>query len=404
MAGNSGPAFPYLCHLCARVLSDFLPLFGVERSTEKGAAMSARRRTHSVVLPVLGLGFVLSGVAAAQEACTTYTVQEGDTLGDIAFTAYGSYNYQMIFNANREAIANNTNNLPAGLQLILPCEDGRLTADSELSAVIAQETERQEATRDPSRPYTPALKFVTANDWKPFTDESLSGGGLYVQMAATAMQRGGNDRDYKVAFVDDWGSHIDVLLPSHAYDIGIAWSRPDCSRLDMLGEFAVKMCTEFDFSLPVYEVAYSYHTLVDSPYAAARAFSDYSGARICRPEGWPISDLEVEGLAEPVVTFVMPKTPMDCAEMLLAGEVDLYSLEVETTTANFETLGATDKVFLNPALATFNTHHFVIAKSNPRAAEYMEIVNRGIAEMRETGEWYDIVATGLAEYNKGLTN
>jgi polar amino acid transport system substrate-binding protein len=41
----------------------------------------------------------------------------------------------------------------------------------------------------------------------------------------------------------------------------------------------------------------------------------------------------------------------------------------------------------------------VISKRNPRAKEYMEIVNRGIAEMRETGEWYDLVATGLAEYN-----
>ena len=28
------------------------------------------------------------------------------------------------------------------------------------------------------------------------------------------------------------------------------------------------------------------------------------------------------------------------------------------------------------------------------------MLNRGITEMRESGEWYDIVATGLAEYNK----
>ncbi len=343
--------------------------------------------------------FLIPNLAAAQEACTTYTVQAGDTLGEIAFTAYGSYNYQMIFNANREAIANNTNNLPAGLQLILPCEDGRLTPDSELSAIIESETERQEAQRDENRPYMPAVKFVTANDWKPFTDQSLSGGGIYVRMAATAMQRAGNDRDYKVSFVDDWGSHIDTLLPTNAFDISIAWSKPDCSQIDKLGAFAVTMCTEFEFSVPVYEVAYSYHTLVDSPYAGARAFSDYTGARICRPEGWPTSDLEVEGLAEPLVTFVRPKSPMECAEMLLAGEVDLYSIEIETSTANFEELGATDKVELNPALATFNTHHFVTAKTNPRGREYIAMLNNGLQEMRESGEWYDIVATGLAEFN-----
>jgi phage tail protein X len=342
----------------------------------------------------------LASAASAQEACTTYTVQDGDTLGEIAFNAYGSYNYQMIFNANRDAIANNTNNLPAGLQLILPCEDGRLTPDSELSAIIESETEKQEANRDDNRPYQPTIKLVTANDWKPFTDESLAGGGIYVRMATTALRRAGNDRDYKISFVDDWGSHIDSLIPTKAFDISIAWSRPDCTQIDKLGEFAVKMCTEFEFSVPIYEVAYSYHTLVDSPFAEARAFSDYAGARICRPEGWPISDIEVEGLAEPVVTFVRPKSPMECAEMLLAGEVDLYSLEVETTTANFEDLGATDKVYLNPALATFNTHHFVTSKDNARGREYIALLNNGMSEMRESGEWYDIVATGLAEFNK----
>lgn len=345
------------------------------------------------------LALCLPFAAHAQEACTTYTVQDGDTLGSIAEAAYGSFNYQTIFNANREAIGDNTTNLPAGLQLVLPCLDGRLGPDTELNAIIQSETARQEATRETDRPYEPALKFVTANDWKPFTDESLAGGGIYVRMAATAMRRGGNDRDYKVSYVDDWGSHIDSLLPSRAFDVSIAWSMPDCSKMDLLGEFAVTMCTEFDFSVPVYEVAYSYHTLVDSPFAGARAFSQYAGARICRPEGWPTSDLEVEGLAAPVVEFIQPKSPMDCAKMLLSGEVDLYSIEVETSTANFEELGATSQVELNPALATFNTHHFVTSKSNPRGRAYIEMLNGGINVMRESGEWYDIVATGLAEYN-----
>jgi LysM domain len=353
---------------------------------------------------IFGFVLVSTTAAVAQEACTTYTVKEGDSLGSIAQAAYGSFNYQMIFNANREAIASNPNNLPAGLELVLPCADGRLTADTALSAIIEEETQRQEANRDPNRPYTPAVKFVTANNWKPFADETMPGDGIYVRMATTAMRRGGNDRDFTVSFVDDWDSHVDTLLPSLAFDFSIAWSKPDCEKIDLLGEFGVKMCTEFEFSLPIYEVAYSYHTLIDSPYANARTFADYAGARICRPEGWAMSNLEVEGLVPPVVTFVQPKTPLDCAEMLLKGEVDLYSIEIETSTANFEELGATDKVVLNPAITSFNTHHFVISKSNPRAVEYIAMIDAGIQEMRESGEWYDILATGLAEFNKMATN
>ncbi len=347
----------------------------------------------------LGLSLVVPGVASAQEACTTYTVRDGDTLGSIAEAAYGSFNYQMIFNANRTAIANNTNSLPVGLQLILPCEDGRLTPDSSLGAAGLEAEEEHEELHEANTNYDPPVKFVTANGWKPFTDESMTEGGIYVRMATTALHRGGNEHAFKVSYVDDWDSHISTLLPLGAFDVSVAWSRPDCTKIDMLGDFAIKMCTEFDFSLPIYEVAYAYHTLIDSPYASARKFSDYQGARICRPEGWPTSDLEVEGLAEPVVTFVRPKTPMECAEMLLAGEVDLYSIEVETSTANFEELGATDDVELNPALATFNTHHFVTSKTNERGVAFIAMLNTGITEMRESGEWYDIVATGLNEYN-----
>ena len=358
----------------------------------------ATLKSRSVAVAALMLA--LPGVASAQEACTTYTVKDGDTLGSIAQAAYGSYDYQMIFNANRDALASNPNNLPPGLQLILPCEDGRLTADTELNAVIEAETARQASSTSRSQTYEPPLKFVTSNNWAPFTEESLTGGGIFVRMATTAMQRGGNDRDYKVSYVDDWMSHIDVLLPTGAFDVSVAWEAPDCSKLDLLGEFSVRMCTEFDFSLPIYETAYTFNTLVDSKYAGARAFADYSGARICRPEAWPISDLEVQGLVEPVVTYVHPKNPLDCAQMLLDGEVDLYSIEAETVTSNLEELGATDRVMPNPALATFITYHFLTSKSNPRGRVYIAMLNRGITEMRESGEWYDIVATGLDEYNK----
>jgi ABC-type amino acid transport substrate-binding protein len=341
----------------------------------------------------------LPGLAYAQEACTTYTVKDGDTLGTIAQAAYGSYDYQMIFNANREALAANPNALPAGLQLILPCEDGRLTPDAEVGTIIAEQTEAQEA-RPRSNIYEPPLNFVTSNDWAPFTGEDLLGGGMFVRIGVTAMQRGGNDRGHEVAYVDDWMSHVDVLLPSGAFDMSIAWEGPDCSKLDILDEFSVRMCTEFEYSLPIYETAYTFSALNDNKYANARSFEDLAGARICRPEAWSISELITRGLAEGVVTYLRPTDPMDCANAVMNGEADVYSIESETATANFEEIGATDKVTVNPALATFVTYHFITSKTNPRGRVYIAMLNRGITEMRESGEWYDIIATSLADYNK----
>ena len=87
------------------------------------------------------------GAASAQEACTTYSVQDGDTLGAIANSAYGTYDYQQIFNANRDIIAASPNSLAPGTQLVLPCLDGRLRPDAELSSITERESLRFEQNR-----------------------------------------------------------------------------------------------------------------------------------------------------------------------------------------------------------------------------------------------------------------
>ncbi|MEL7027055.1 MAG: LysM peptidoglycan-binding domain-containing protein, partial [Pseudomonadota bacterium] len=63
--------------------------------------------------------------AEAQAACSVYTVKQGDSLGSIAQTAYGTFDYQQIFNANRNEISN-PNAIEVGITLQLPCDDGSL--------------------------------------------------------------------------------------------------------------------------------------------------------------------------------------------------------------------------------------------------------------------------------------
>lgn len=88
---------------------------------------------------------LMTGTLQAQQACSTYKIREGDTLGSISMAAYGTYNYQRIFNANRDLLKANPNNLPVNATLTLPCEDGRLTADAALGQVISQEETKQTA-------------------------------------------------------------------------------------------------------------------------------------------------------------------------------------------------------------------------------------------------------------------
>lgn len=351
----------------------------------------------SVICALVALSAPLA--AHAQEACAPYIVKDGDSLGSIAQTAYGTFDYQIIFNANREALAGNPNNLTAGLELKLPCKDGRLTADAELAAVITAEDAKQ-ATAKKSNIYEPPLKFVSGSDWKPFTDKKLMGGGMLLRIATTALQRGGNNREGTVAWVDDWNAHLETLLPTGAYDVSVAWSEPYCDDMSILEEAGKKRCTDYDYSLPVYEVVESFFTLPDNKYAAAETYEDFKDARFCRPEAWPFENLQAKGIKEPFVKMTLTKTPMECAEKLLAGEVDIYSIELETATDNFRTIGAEAKVVSNPNIMEVKSYRMVTSKTNPRGRIYIAMLNKGLTEMRKTGEWYDVVATSLADYNK----
>lgn len=356
-----------------------------------------------LVVRAVGLGLMSSGClwlpAAAQEACTTYTVREGDTLGAISNTAYGTYDYQQIFNANRDVIAASPNLLAPGTQLILPCFDGRLRPDQELNSITERETREFEENRVVTNEYRPPIRLVAGDGWFPFTDTRLSGGGVLTRLGLVAFTRGGNDRETRLDWVDDWGSHLDVLLPTHAFDLSIGWDGIDCSKMDMLSPDMVRRCTEVELSDPVYEVVYGLYSVADNPFGEVRAFADLAGARLCRPDGWATADLEVEGLTPPAVTYVQPLDADGCVEALLKGEADVMSIEIESAVDSIERADATETIVQNPYLIKIASLHFATHVTNERGKEYLGMLNAGLAEMRETGEWYDIVATTLAEAN-----
>ena len=362
------------------------------------------RRTMGFVCVVVLVGALaaLGGArsALAQEACTTYVVKKGDTLGAISNTAYGTYDYQQIFNANRDLIATSSGQLAAGAELVLPCLDGRLRPDQELNSITERETQRFEETRVTTGVYAPPIRLVAGDGWFPFTDTRLEGGGILTRLGLVAFTRGGNDRTTKLDWVDDWGSHLEVLLPKHAFDLSIGWDGIDCSKMDLLSPDMVRRCTELVLSDPVYEVVYGLYALPDNKFAQVNAFAGLVGARICRPDGWATADLEVEGLSPPAVTYVQPVNSDDCVKALLDDKADVMSIEVESAVDSMERAKVTEKIVQNPYLIHIASLHFATHVTNARGKEYLEMLNRGLSEMRDTGEWYDIVASTLAEASK----
>lgn len=363
--------------------------------------MQALRLVKSISAATVAVA-MFYGQSSAQEACTTYVVQEGDTIGNIAIKAYGTLDYQTVFNANRDRIGNDIAGLQPGTELVLPCLDGRLTIDAAVPDVADAAPIASEGAGSVDTSYKPKVKFVTGGDWYPFTDEGLTGGGFLLRIVETAMHRGGNDRGYTITWVDDWDSHMVTLLPLRAADLSIAWYAPDCTKTESMSDLTREFCDEFVFSKSLYDAVFGFFTRADSSFAGAESMADYKGARICRPEGYSMHDLDEAGLIEPAVTISIPPTISDCAEGVMQGTYDVMSVESQAMVSVVKELGLGDEFVESPFVTSIQAISAMGAKSNPRAAEYVAMLDAGLNEMRESGEWYDIVASSLNEANAKL--
>ncbi|MES2815684.1 MAG: transporter substrate-binding domain-containing protein [Pseudomonadota bacterium] len=362
-----------------------------------------------------------SAAAMAQDACSTYTVAVGDNLRFIARSAYGDADlYRVIYEANAATIGAKADLIEIGTALVIPCDPNDPTAplDAAPAAAEAPEAEPSEpapsetaaaatpepevvtpvaATPDPVAAPAKPISFVTGNGYAPFADEMLPGGGMMTQLAEMAVFRADPAIPYTLTFINDWQAHIDALLPSGAYDLSFPWIRPDCEAPETLSPGDQTRCNDFVFSGPFYEIVDGFFALRDSGLGVVTDYAEFGGKRICRPEGYTTGVLEAAGLTASTVTLVRAAMATDCFKALAAGEVDLVAIDAEVGDAAVAKLGLTARVEQNPHLATLLSLHVIAHKSNPRAVDMIGQLDAGLIEMYQSGEWYEIVSTALAE-------
>lgn len=349
----------------------------------------------------------LSQDTGAQQADTIacggrYVVVAGDTLREIALRSYTTGNYQIIFNANRDVLAD-PNLLLIGQSLFIPCLDGSgpstlQQAEGQAPAETVAVTPVPSPTAPTVQPYVRKIKFLTGGNYAPFTDESLEEGGMFTDLVKRAMARSDPNRPYQITFVNDWGPHLSVLLPEGAFDLGFPWFKPDCSKIDRLSEAMAARCTKFDFSQPFYEVVIGFYVRKGDPAAEASSYEALFGRTICRPRGYFTFDLEQENLKEPNIVMTVPATPEDCFRMLASGEVDVVSLNVLISEDEIKKQGLGGQVAEISELAGIQTLHVLSPKTNPYGRTYLTLINRGLRTMRESGEWFEVVSRHLFQH------
>lgn len=322
----------------------------------------------------------------AQEACGTYRVQIGDSLAEISERAYGFDNHRNIWRENRSEIGRNPNIIRVGSVLKLPCLDGALPTD-QLDANL-QDTD------------TPPVSFVTANGYLPYTDESLDERGLMTNLVQTAMMRGAPEKPFDIVFVNDRASHVESLLPRQAFDASFPWTRPGCETQGQLTSMELYACQNFLYSEPFYEIVDGFFSRNGAGYENVIDFAAFEGARICRPEGHSTGHLEENGLMPPAVDLIQPASAHECFERLMTNSVDLVAMDTRTGERVMEDLNLTDQVAENPHLFSIQPMQVALHRNNPASADIIADLNRGLAEMLETGEWASIVSNGLRDQTK----
>jgi nucleoid-associated protein YgaU len=388
----------------------------------------------------------MTGSASAQEACADYVVKRGDSLREISLRVYGSADFRQIYNANKDVIGKDPNIIRLGITLSIPCptpvagqsvvattEAEKMAremsaelmpaADARAEAAIA---EAQEATAEAvaaakadaaaaieaARAEGAALirkaampgaspvderqiLLITGGNYAPFTDEALPHRGLYTKLVETAFLRAAPEQAYKIQFVNDWASHLDLLMPTLAFDGTYPWSRPNCEDADGLSESDRDRCETYNFSNPFYEVVDTYFSRNGSGYEVALSHADFAGTTICRPEGWSLTHMDAVGLYEPAITLVRPTEPDACFDAVANGTADIVAIEAHLAVEAINRLGYQDEIIENPNLAAIKGLNIMTHEDNPDGKAILEILNRGLDIMQQSGEWRDIVSTAL---------
>lgn len=352
-----------------------------------------------VSFTAMAAAMVFGMSAEAQELCEIYTIEKGDTLSDIARRADLAGGYQVLYSANRDVL-NDPTIIEIGVKLKIPCENGSLPIDNGVVTITTNNSVSEIKPTPQSSNAAPAtstpIRYLTGSNYAPFTDENMPEQGMITELVKRGTELGNPDQEYRVTFINDWGSHLTELLPMGAFDAGFPWFLPDCSKVENLSPVNAMRCTEFDASDPLFEALVGYYTLKGSQYEGVTSYEQLFNARVCRPEAWFTFDLEAERLVEPNITRLKPEKQVECWEALLAGEADIVTFDALPAEADIEMLNLQDKVTELSDISGVATMHVFTPKSNPNGKAYLATLNAGLEQMRTNGQWFAIVSKHLA--------
>lgn len=223
------------------------------------------------------------------------------------------------------------------------------------------------------------VRLVTGNDYRPYSDVQLEGGGLVTVLVRQAFASAGlatspvEFQPWSRGVLETKETHFDATFPYA--------ETPERQQ-------------EFVFSDAILDVEEAFFAREDFPGNILIPAS-LGQKRICRPTGYN-TELLKELATQATFVIETPQTLAQCLSMLKLGRVDLVFINrlVGSYTIHSmpELLGFEYKVLSMPDRLSKVGLHLMVAKNNPRAQTILEAFNRGLATLRSNGRLEQIVS------------
>lgn len=330
------------------------------------------------VVTGIAAALMLALPGAARALCdVTYRVQPGDTLLSVAEQHYeASDQWTLIYYANQSALAGQVQSLVAGTEIYIPCPAENPVADA--TPLVQKGAE---------------MTLLTGGGKLPFADPDWPGGGLATELVNAALELSPSPVPYEVVWEEDWSRHLFPLLEDKRYDMGFPWPRPDCAATPEDAR-----CASFHFSDPLLDLPIMLFRRAEGDFFY-ESDADIIGKRLCRPKGRFTHDLDRSGrrwLAQGQIELMQPGTPEECFAALMAGQVDAVSLDVFEGAAKIVAMGLRGRVEPVDQPLSREAFHVVISKTHWRGTTHLYRLNAGLARLRESGRYNEIVQRHLA--------
>lgn len=341
-------------------------------------------RNLTVLLASSAVSLLATTASAQSISCgTTYTVQPGDFLSDIAQRAYGNLtSFRIVYEANEEVIGPNPGTIRVGQRLFIPCQGQTSTS----------------ASAEPETPEVQPISVLTASGWRPFFDEADPQGGLLTELMELALVNADDVVAYEVFSVSDLDAHLDPLLSGNAFDVSVGQLQPACDEPAQLGAESAFLCDNFAFSEPMYEEILGYYSAASD--AELTEHHMLAGKSICRAADYTLVPLEAQGLAEPNIDIVRAPDAATCIDYVLAGRADVALVAVEVADARIKELDARGDLQLHDDLSYIDFFHAAVAKDNPRADLILATINSGLTNIKTSGLWFQTVRRHMSEFRQ----